>query len=108
MVKIYAVCYEHLVPGGHFVLGIKDMSKNKAPFLLHKMFCDEMLDKLPLKFVGTAFLRHHPGTLHLNSCFQRHGFHPPIYQTISVFQKPAERKVAGKTTTEKPAPKKRR
>ena len=43
--QIYKDCIEHLVPGGHVVIGIKDMSKNKQPFLLHKMFC-ERLDQL--------------------------------------------------------------
>ena len=88
MMKIYAACCERLVPGGHFVIGIKDMSRNKAPFLLHKMFADQMLEHLPLKLVGTAFLNHYPRTLHLNTCEQRHGFKPPFYQTITVFKKP--------------------
>lgn len=88
MMKIYGACVERLAPGGHFVIGIKDMSRNKAPFLLHKMFADQMLEHLDLKFVGTAFLNHYPRTLHLNTCEQRHGFRPPFYQTITVFQKP--------------------
>lgn len=92
MMKIYAACVKRLIGGGHFVIGIKDMSRNKQPFLLHKMFADRMLEDLPLRHVGTAFLKHHPGTLHLNSCLQRHGFQPPVYQTIVVFQKPVEKK----------------
>jgi DNA modification methylase len=88
MMKIYAACVERMVPGGHFVIGIKDMSRNKTPFLLHKMFADQMLEHLDLKFVGTAFLNHYPRTLHLNTCEQRHGFKPPFYQTITVFRKP--------------------
>lgn len=92
MMKIYGACVSRLVPGGHFVVGIKDMSKNKQPFLLHKMFADQMLEHLDLKLVGTAFLKHHPGTLHLNSCLKRHGFQPPVYQTITVFKKPEVKK----------------
>jgi DNA modification methylase len=87
MMEIYKACVGHLVKGGFLVLGIKDMSKNKEPFLLHKMFCEQIEDSLKLKFVGTAFLKHHPGTLHLNSCMKRHGFEPPKHQTISVFKK---------------------
>lgn len=87
MMRIYGACCERLVAGGHFVVGIKDMSRNKEPFLLHKMFADQMLEHLPLKLVGTAFLNHYPRTLHLNTCEQRHGFKPPFYQTITVFKK---------------------
>lgn len=87
MIQIYGACVEHLVPGGHFVLGIKDMSRKKKPYLLHKEFCDRMVADLGLKFVGTAFLNHYPRTLFLNMCEQVHGFKPPFFQTISVLQK---------------------
>jgi len=83
---IYEQCIDHLLPGGHFVTGIKDMMRHKRPFLLHRDFCD-LLSDLDLTFVGTAFLRHHPGTLHLNTYEKRYGVAPPRYQTISVFRK---------------------
>jgi tRNA G10 N-methylase Trm11 len=86
MTKIYKACADRLEVGGHFVIGIKDMSKKKQPYLLHKMFC-EILEEMKLKFVGTAFLNHYPATLHLNTCFKFYGFHPPKFQTINVFKK---------------------
>jgi hypothetical protein len=86
MTKIYKACIDRLLPGGYFITGIKDMSRNKEPFLLHQMFCTRLAD-MGLSFVGTAFLRHYPGTLFLNSCEKIHGFKPPVYQTINVFRK---------------------
>lgn len=85
--KIYGECARVLAPGGHFVTGVKDMSRRGEPLLLHKQYCDVLRDQVGLHFVGTAVLRHWPGTMHLNSCFKRLGYHPPYYQTISVFKK---------------------
>lgn len=84
--QIYGDCIRWLKPGGHFITGIKDTMENKEPVFLHKMFCDT-LRSLGLEFVGTAFLKHHPKTLHLNTYFSRYGAHPPYYQTISVFKR---------------------
>lgn len=81
MTAIYKACIDRLVSGGHFVIGVKDMVRNKEPYLLHKYFC-ELLEGLGMEFVGTAFLRHHPGTWYLNS-----NKTAPQYQTISVFKK---------------------
>ena len=86
MEAIYRVCVERLVPGGHFVTGIKDPMKKKEPYLIHKGFC-EILSKIGLKFEGTAFLKHHPTTLNLNSYKKKWGVQNPLYQTISVFKK---------------------
>jgi hypothetical protein len=86
MEKIYSTCVDHLVPGGHFVIGVKDMVRKKEPFLLHKMYCD-LMTRIGLEFVGTAFLKHYPGTLFLNSYEKMHGTKPPYYQTISEFRK---------------------
>jgi DNA modification methylase len=83
---IYAACAEHLVPGGHFVVAVKDMMRSRKPFLLHKDLCD-LLTKVGLTFVGTAFLRHYPTTLFLNTYEKRYGVTPPLYQTISIFKK---------------------
>jgi DNA modification methylase len=87
MRTIYQACIKHLKPGGHFVVGVKDMVRKKEPFLLHKMYCDLLAGMDGMEFVGTAFLRHYPGTLFLNSCEKIHGVKPPFYQTISVFKK---------------------
>lgn len=88
MEEIYTECLKVLKPGGYFVLGIKDMMRARAPFMLHEKFC-ELLDGMGLKPVGTAFLKHHPTTLHLNTYEKRYGVAPPLYQTISVFQRRA-------------------
>lgn len=87
MRTIYQACIDFLEPGGHFVIGVKDMVRNKQPFLLHKYYCDLMVTFPELKFEGTAFLNHYPRTLFLNSYEKMHGSKPPFYQTISVFRK---------------------
>lgn len=87
MADIYSACVDHLLPGGHFVIGVKDMMRKKKPFLLHKDLCDCVASVGGVEFVGTAFLRHHPGTLFMNTYGQTYGVEPPKYQTISVFRK---------------------
>ena len=88
--QIYSACRDALVPGGHFVVAVKDMMRQKKPFLLHKTICELLEHDVKLTFVGTALLKHHPGTLFLNSYFKRYGIHPPHYQTICVFRKEEE------------------
>lgn len=80
--KIYDAAIERLIVGGHFVIGVKDMVRQKQPYLLHKHLCELMMGNDEIEFVGTAFLRHHPGTWFLNS-----NKSAPQYQTISVFRK---------------------
>lgn len=88
MATIYKACIDRLEPGGHFVVGVKDMMRNKEPYLLHKYFCELLdADGMGMSFVGTAFLKHHPGTWFLNSYEKTYGIKPPLYQTISVFKK---------------------
>lgn len=87
--SIYRQCVAHLKPGGHFVVGVKDMMRNKQPFMLHQQFC-VVLASLNLEFVGTAFLKHYPTTQFLNTYpvgKYTKGIHPPYYQTINVFRK---------------------
>lgn len=86
MRTIYQACIDKLVPGGHFVVGVKDMMRNREPYLLHNMFC-EVLGDMGMYFVGTAFLNHYPRTLFLNTYEKFYGTKPPFYQTISVFKK---------------------
>lgn len=88
MSTVYGACIDHLKPGGHFVITIKDMVRRKQPFLLHKLFNELMENELGMEFVGTAFLKHYPTTLFLNTYFKSFGVHPPYYQTIAVFKKP--------------------
>ena len=87
MERIYEACIERLVPGGHFVIGVKDQTRKGASDLLHKDYCDAMMD-LGMSFVGTAFLRHYPGTWHLNRALKENNKAVAQYQTISVFRKP--------------------
>jgi len=88
--KIYSACIDVLEPRGYFVVGVKDMSLNWEPLMIHRVYCS-ILDELGMKFVGTAFLNHYPRTLHLNTYANKKGnvnhVKPPFYQTISVFQK---------------------
>lgn len=88
MASIYKSCIEHLVPGGHLVIGIKDMVRNKAPFLLHEKFCQMIVAQVCLSFVGTAVLRHYPATMAMNTYPKRFpDVKIPLYQTINVFRK---------------------
>jgi len=87
MRTIYTECIKRLDTGGHVVIGVKDMMRNREPFLLHKFFCD-LLVGMGLEFVGTAFLKHYPSTLFLNTYEKFYGVVPPLYQTIPVFKKP--------------------
>ncbi len=87
MYSIYKASAEVLLTGGHMVIGVKDMMRNKQSFMLHRFLC-EVIEKIDsMQFVGTAFLKHHPGTLFLHTYEKMHGVRPPLYQTISVFRK---------------------
>jgi len=90
MTDIYKACVSALQPGGHFVVGVKDMMRKREPFLLHQIYC-RILEDLGMEYVGAAFLKHYPGTLFLNTYFTARGVHPPYYQTIVVFKKPGGR-----------------
>jgi hypothetical protein len=91
MTAIYRQCLDWLEPGGHVVLGIKDMIRNKAPFMLHQRFAEVMTQRLKLKFVGTAFLKHFPATYSMNTYPKRYpGVLIPTHQTICVFRKGAK------------------
>lgn len=85
MRTIYSACFGRMAKGSHVVIGIKDMMRNRQPFLLHRQFCDLLTD-MGCEFVGTAFLKHYPGTLFLNTYEKFYGVKPPLYQTISVFR----------------------
>lgn len=87
---IYEECVRRLKPGGHFVVAVKDQMRNREPDGLHFKLCETLASISELEFVGTAFLRHYPGTLHLNTYFRHYGVHPPYYQTINVFKKTGE------------------
>ncbi len=84
--SIYSDCIHYLLPGGRFVVGVKDQMRQKKSDYLHRKFA-VLLGDLGMKHEGTAFLKHYPGTLHLRTYFNFYGVHPPYYQTILVFRK---------------------
>ena len=88
---IYMACVDAMKPGGRFVVAVKDMMRKKQPFLLHRDLA-LLLQKVGLEHEGTAFLKHYPTTLFLNTYFKTHGVHPPYYQTILVFRKKGGRR----------------
>src|SRR5262252_324675 len=81
MLQIYTACAELMEPGGHLVIGVKDMMRNKKPYMLHTQLTEIVL-KTGLEFVGTALLKHHPTTLFINTYERRYGVMVPMYQTI--------------------------
>lgn len=85
---IWGECAAHLKTGGVFGFGVKDMVRNRQPVMLHQTYNEVLAARVGLKHIGTAFLKHHPRTFHLNRYFRTFGVHPPYYQTISVFERP--------------------
>jgi DNA modification methylase len=86
MSSIYGQCIDRLRKGGRFVIGIKDMMRNRKPFLLPEKFGD-ILTSLGMRYEGMAVLKHHPTTLNLNTYEKKFGVRPPLYQAILVFKK---------------------
>ena len=86
MADIYRQCTDYLIPGGRFVVGVKDQMRSKKPDYLHEKFA-EVLEGIGLVHEGTAFLKHYPPTLHLSTYGGRYGVEPPKYQSIVVFRK---------------------
>lgn len=84
---IYDACIAKLVPGGHFVVGVKDQVRGGKSDRLHRGYCEAILGDDDMEFVGTAFLRHHPGTLNTNRGRKEGNREVAQYQTISVFRK---------------------
>lgn len=85
---IYKDCGDLLKPGGRFVIGVKDMIRQKAPYLIHKHY-GEILHKL-FDFEGMALLPHHPPTMFMstyNKRFPKLKIKVPRYQTILIFRK---------------------
>lgn len=76
-----------LKSGGFIVIGVKDMIRQKKPYLLHKYLCNQ-IDTDLFDFHGTWLLPHYPRTLFMNTYPK---WYPevavPFYQTISVFRK---------------------
>lgn len=84
---IYAECAARLSSGGHLIIGVKDMVRNKAPYMLHEHLA-RVLTKT-MEYVGMALLPHYPTTLFMNTWPKRFpDVKIPMYQTITVFRKP--------------------
>lgn len=86
---IYDACIAKLAPGGHFVVGVKDQVRGGKSDRLHKGYCEAILGDDEMEFVGTAFLRHYPGTMNTNKALANGDKETAQYQTISVFRKRA-------------------
>lgn len=88
MQRIYAECVKHLKPGGRLVIGVKDMMKNKAPYMLHQGLA-ECVNAIPgLEYEGMVLLPHYPTTLFMNTYPKRYPeIQIPMYQTVLVFRK---------------------
>jgi methylase of polypeptide subunit release factors len=84
---IYDACIARLVPGGHFVIGVKDQVRGGKSDRLHRGYCESILGDDDMEFVGTAFLRHYPGTLNTSRGLKEGNREVAQYQTISVFRK---------------------
>lgn len=87
---MYLNCIPFMKKGGKMVILIKDMTRNKKSYLLHKYVVDHLLERTDeLRYYGTYIHRHIPYTLHMNT-YNR--IHPdaeqvPLYQTGVVLEK---------------------
>lgn len=73
---------------GHFVIGVKDMVKEKTPYMLHQHLINVVMSIPGPEFVGTALLPHYPPTLFMNTYNKRFPeVKVPRYQTINMFKK---------------------
>ena len=86
---IYNSACSYLNPGGHFVIGVKDMMRQKQPYILHKFLCDVFKNIDDMEYVGMALLPHWPTTLFMNTYPKQYpeAGQVPMYQTINVFRK---------------------
>lgn len=86
---MFTECVPFLKPGGFLVTIIKDLTRNKEPYLLHKMVNDEILFSNPsLKLYGSFVHKHWPPTTLM--CMYPKRFpevNLPTYQTGIILQK---------------------
>ena len=84
---IYSECYKLTEKEGYFVLGVKDMVKNKAPYILH-FYYGIALEEAGYTYVGMVLLPHWPPTMFMNTYNKRFpDVKVPRYQTILIFRK---------------------
>lgn len=88
MGEIYAECVEMMEPGGHICIGVKDMCRNKQPYMLHYFLSMLLHDNRDLDYVGMALLPHYTPTLFMSTYGKKFPeAMVPRYQTITVFKK---------------------
>ena len=88
---MYNQSLEYLKPGGYFIIIIKDLMRDKKPYLLHKVIADIVLeDNLGLEPHGYFLHKHVPTTMFMNTYPKRYPeIKIPMYQTGIVLKKMA-------------------
>lgn len=89
ILAIYTAAIDKLKPGGKFITLIKDPTQKKAPWLLHKMVAELLMENLPVKPYGTFVHKHLPQTLFMNTYPKQwpDAKQIPLYQTGTVLEK---------------------
>jgi hypothetical protein len=87
--QMYSRSIDYLKPKGYFITIIKDMTRNKQPYLLHKMVIDSVLNNNPgLEYFGSYVHKHWPPTLHMLTYPKKFPeVKLPSYQTAIILRK---------------------
>lgn len=86
--EMYTKYVPYMKVGGYMAIIIKDPTHNKAPFNLHKMIVDNVLEKNDnLEYHGFFLHLHTPPTMFMRTYEKRYGIVPPLYQTGVVLRK---------------------
>ena len=88
--NMYVDSVPYMKSGAKMVILIKDLVRNKQPYLLHKEIVDRVLEATSeLKYYGTYLHRHVPETLFMRTYNKTYGDHikVPMYQTGIVLEK---------------------
>jgi len=89
--KLYQECIKKLRVGGHFVIIIKDPIRKKAPYLLHKLITDRVLQDNKMEVTNVFIHKHYPPTLFISTYAKQYpGVRVPKYQTMVVMKKVGE------------------
>ncbi len=86
---MYSKSIKYLKSGGYLVVIIKDMVQNKAPYLLHKMITDKILETNGnIEHYGMFMHKHVPTTMFINTYMKRFpSVRIPLYQTGIILKK---------------------
>ena len=86
--EMYTKYIPYIKPGGYLILLIKDPCNNKAPFNLHKIIADSILENnVEMEYEGYFLHRHIPTTFFMNTYEKQTGVVPPMHQTGVVLRK---------------------